>query len=79
MLKTSGPTLLNSTSQDLQHWGLDRSIEKTVLETVQRLSDPSATLACASHASFGGPVLRSVSRQLACFMAARALKGVDLS
>ena len=62
MLKTSGPTLLNITSQDLQRWGLDdRSIEKTVLEAVQSLSDPSVTLACASHASFGGPVLLSVT------------------
>ncbi|CAE7547017.1 unnamed protein product [Symbiodinium natans] len=43
VLKTSGPTLLNITSQDLQRWGLDdRSIEKTVLEAVQSLSDPSA-------------------------------------
>ncbi|CAE7547031.1 unnamed protein product [Symbiodinium natans] len=35
VLKTSGPTLLNITSQDLQRWGLDdRSIEKTVLEAL---------------------------------------------
>ena len=75
---TSGPMLLQITSQELADRGLVDDLPKFLFEAVQGLSDPSATLACTSHTSFGGPVLRSVSRQLACFMAARVLKGVDI-
>ena len=73
-------SLLGVTQDELQtKYQLKAASAEFLLRAVQGLSDPSATLACASHASFGGPVLRSVSCQLACFMAARALKGVDLS
>ena len=34
VLKTSGPILLNITSPNLQDWGLDRSMEKALLEAV---------------------------------------------
>ena len=75
----NGNQLLTVTQDQLKkNYSLEVAKAEFLVDAVQGLSDPSATLACASHASFGVPVLRSVSRQLACFMAARALKGVNL-
>ena len=75
-----GTQLVGVTQDKLEHrYKLQAASADSLFEAVQGLSDASATLACTSHASMGGPVLWSVSRQLACFMPARALKGVDLS
>ena len=76
----NGNQLLTVTQDQLKkNYTLEVAKAEFLVDAVQGLSDSSATLACTSHASFGVPVLRSVSRQLACFMAARALKGSDLS
>ena len=72
--------LLEVTQDEFEsQYNLEAAKAKFLFNAAQGLSDPSATLACTSHASFGGPVLWSVSRQLACFTATRALKGIDLS
>ena len=74
----NGNQVLTVTQDQLKkNYKLEVAKAEFLVDAVQGLNDPSATLACTSHASLG-PVLRSVSCQLACFMAARALKGVDL-
>ena len=75
----NGNQVLTVTQDQLkENYKLEVAKAEFLVDAVQGLNDPSATLACTSHTSFGGPVLRSVSRQLACFMAACVLKGVDI-